>query len=244
MESRFGHDFSSVKVHTGGPAAASAQAVDARAYTVGHNIVFGQGQYRPGTDTGQKLLAHELTHVLQQRRLTQAAPDATFLQRSTGGESCGGEQPCATSDECAEPDPRFPGRPESSSEWTLVVNVDVERGDFESALRNQEVGHTHVRFVESNGRQYTYGFYPANEVPNENRRSVPGCVHHPDTTHDSCVDERVIFRLSHDQYQTALNLAQQICRDRRTYEATYTCTTFAGEIALSLIHISEPTRPY
>lgn len=68
MEPRFGHDFSRVRIHTGAHAAASARAVEARAYTVGRDIVFGAGQYAPGTEPGRRLLAHELTHVAQQRR--------------------------------------------------------------------------------------------------------------------------------------------------------------------------------
>ena len=63
--SRFGHDFSHVRVHTDQRAAESAQAVGALAYTTGRNVVFGAGQYRPGTKTGQQVLAHELAHVLQ-----------------------------------------------------------------------------------------------------------------------------------------------------------------------------------
>lgn len=66
MESRFGHDFSQVRVHTDDQAAASAEAINANAYTVGPDIVFGAGQYTPGTSEGQHLLAHELTHVVQQ----------------------------------------------------------------------------------------------------------------------------------------------------------------------------------
>lgn len=67
MESRFGHDFSQVRVHTGSAAERSSQALNARAYTVGNNIVFGSGQFAPNTSEGRKLLAHELTHVVQQR---------------------------------------------------------------------------------------------------------------------------------------------------------------------------------
>jgi len=67
MEPRFGFDFSRVRVHTDARAAGSAQAVNALAYTVGHNVVFGTGQYAPGTNEGRRLLAHELTHVVQQR---------------------------------------------------------------------------------------------------------------------------------------------------------------------------------
>jgi hypothetical protein len=67
MESRFGHDFSQVRVHTSTQAAESARSVNALAYTVGQDVVFGQGRYAPGTPSGQRLLAHELTHVVQQR---------------------------------------------------------------------------------------------------------------------------------------------------------------------------------
>jgi hypothetical protein len=65
MESRFGHDFSSVRIHTDDLAAASARDISANAYTVGSSIVFNQGKYQPYTCTGRKLLAHELAHVVQ-----------------------------------------------------------------------------------------------------------------------------------------------------------------------------------
>jgi hypothetical protein len=66
MESRFGYDFSQVKLHTDTKAAESAAAVNAKAYTVGDEIVFGAGEFSPGTVEGRRLLAHELTHVVQQ----------------------------------------------------------------------------------------------------------------------------------------------------------------------------------
>jgi hypothetical protein len=66
FEPRFGQDFSQVRVHTGAQEAESARAVNARAYTVGRDVVFGAGQYAPETTAGQRLLAHELTHVVQQ----------------------------------------------------------------------------------------------------------------------------------------------------------------------------------
>ncbi|MBX3639488.1 MAG: DUF4157 domain-containing protein, partial [Nitrosomonas sp.] len=66
MEGRFGHDFSQVRVHTGGAAEQSARDVNARAYTVGRDIVFGTDQFTPDTHQGRKLLIHELAHVLQQ----------------------------------------------------------------------------------------------------------------------------------------------------------------------------------
>jgi hypothetical protein len=65
MEPRFGHDFSRVRVHSGATAEQSAREVNANAYTVGQDIVFGAGQFAPGTRNGRGLLAHELTHVVQ-----------------------------------------------------------------------------------------------------------------------------------------------------------------------------------
>ncbi len=65
MESQLGHDFSAVRVHDDARAARSAQAVAASAYTVGTHVAFEEGQYNPGTFQGRKLLAHELTHVMQ-----------------------------------------------------------------------------------------------------------------------------------------------------------------------------------
>ncbi len=68
FEPRFGHDFSRVRVHTDAKAAESAKAVNSLAYTVGRDIVFGTGQYTPETNNGKRLVAHELTHTLQQRQ--------------------------------------------------------------------------------------------------------------------------------------------------------------------------------
>jgi Domain of unknown function (DUF4157)/L,D-transpeptidase catalytic domain len=67
FEPRFGQDFGNVRIHTGSAAAESARAVSALAYTVGDHVVFGNGQYSPGTGNGQRLLAHELSHTVQQR---------------------------------------------------------------------------------------------------------------------------------------------------------------------------------
>ena len=66
FEHRFGQDFGHVRVHTDGPAADAAQAVNARAFTLGNHIVFGAGEFAPDTVSGQRLLAHELVHVVQQ----------------------------------------------------------------------------------------------------------------------------------------------------------------------------------
>jgi hypothetical protein len=74
MEPRFSSDLSAVRVHTGSQAAESAAAVNALAYTVGSHIVFGAGQYSPGTSQGRSLIAHELAHVAQQSGSEDTAP--------------------------------------------------------------------------------------------------------------------------------------------------------------------------
>lgn len=68
MEAHFGHDFAKVRVHNDAPAAQAARAVHARAFTLGYDIVMGAGLFAPDTAAGQHLLAHELTHVVQQSR--------------------------------------------------------------------------------------------------------------------------------------------------------------------------------
>lgn len=82
-------DFSQVRVHTGPKAAESARALGAKAYTVSNSVVFGDGQYTPESSAGRSLLAHELTHVMQQRTSPAASPiqracdPATFATRTT-----------------------------------------------------------------------------------------------------------------------------------------------------------------
>jgi hypothetical protein len=94
MEPRFGQDFSEVRVHTDAKAEESARAVNALAYTVGRDVVFGAGQYAPGTSAGQQLLAHELTHVVQQapgatNTSSTTAPLAPTVQRDEGPSDAG-----------------------------------------------------------------------------------------------------------------------------------------------------------
>ncbi len=88
MENRIGYDFSNVKIHTGSVAAKSAQSINALAYTSGNSIVFNEGQYAPGTEYGKKLLAHELTHVVQQN--SSVLPKRIQRQTDSGFESLSG----------------------------------------------------------------------------------------------------------------------------------------------------------
>ncbi|WP_415229954.1 DUF4157 domain-containing protein [Psychromonas sp.] len=79
FESRMGQDFSGVRIHTGSKATDTAQAIQAKAFTMGNNIVFNTGQYSHNNQEGKKLLAHELTHVVQQRA-TDAPPPSTIAR--------------------------------------------------------------------------------------------------------------------------------------------------------------------
>jgi peptidoglycan hydrolase-like protein with peptidoglycan-binding domain len=74
FEPRFGVDFSRVRVHTDSRAKEAARAVHARAFTMGRNVVFGEGQYAPMTNIGQRLLAHELVHTIQQGKSYSEIP--------------------------------------------------------------------------------------------------------------------------------------------------------------------------
>jgi hypothetical protein len=83
MEPRFGHDFSHVRVHTDERADESAREVNAIAYTVGRNIIFGQGRYGPASTEGRRLLAHELTHVIQQRGVESLSSEPKEAKQDT-----------------------------------------------------------------------------------------------------------------------------------------------------------------
>jgi outer membrane protein OmpA-like peptidoglycan-associated protein len=92
FEPRFGIDLGHVRVHTGGDAAGSARSVRARAYTVGHDVVFAAGEWSPATTEGKRLLAHELAHVVQQKSRSATA----LLQRQAeGSKEEGGEEEAA-----------------------------------------------------------------------------------------------------------------------------------------------------
>lgn len=86
MESHFGIDFSDVKIHTGSQAVQTSRELNAEAFTVGNDIYFNEGKYSPNSDSGKHLLAHELTHTVQQtapfaQRQIQRAPEEKVVKR-------------------------------------------------------------------------------------------------------------------------------------------------------------------
>jgi len=112
FEPRFGADFSPVRVHTDSRAAESAREVNAHAYTVGQDIVFGAGQFAPGTHDGRRLIAHELTHVAQQSkpwafqaRNTVQRQTSDMAKGETSAETVGSEKAMSV---CEPPCGKFP----------------------------------------------------------------------------------------------------------------------------------------
>lgn len=103
MESRFDHDFSQVRIHTDAKAAESTQAVNALAYTVGRDVVFGAGQYTPTHDSGRKLLAHELAHVVQQSGSQNNRQQATSCRALTQPFPEGGTSSTLAAESYADP---------------------------------------------------------------------------------------------------------------------------------------------
>ena len=136
MEPRFGCDFSHVRVHNDHRASQSAKDVNAVAYTVGSNIVFDAGRYAPQTDSGRRLLGHELAHVVQQSHASLQASDPNMLSVHRAraiGQASGGPRPGTPPDlqrtcgndlgtpapDCAQSDAGVIG-----TQFLFVVNCD------------------------------------------------------------------------------------------------------------------------
>jgi len=235
MERRFGHDFFDVRVHDDAQAQASARDVSAHAYTAGSHIVFGAGSYAPGTSEGRRLLAHELTHVLQQAPASQSAPQrvqrGSLKGPTTKPHTCGGWT-CAASSDCKKTDDLKPANTAPSTSWTLTANLDVDVLSANDIQSMGDVGHAFVEFSESNGNRYTYGHYPNKiQLPSDFKPEVPGCTAHPDTTHSACVDMRIPFTLTQAEYTKGLTFAQTWCDAGMNYHLlTQNCTTFVETV--------------
>jgi hypothetical protein len=136
MEQELGHDFSRVRLHTDGNAAESARAVGARAYTVGQDIVFGDGAFNPSTAAGRELLAHELAHTIQQPALAAGAgeavriePPGTSLERAATERGELG----TTGRPSLQRQPAPQGRDEDEAEITIFVADDAKTTDVRFA---------------------------------------------------------------------------------------------------------------
>jgi hypothetical protein len=97
MEARLGHSFADVRVHSDASAAGEARTLGARAFAIGRDVVFGAGQFAPGTPAGKALLAHELAHVVQQREPGEGDPARAEAEAASAGRAVAGGRSFAPS---------------------------------------------------------------------------------------------------------------------------------------------------
>ncbi|WP_231870029.1 eCIS core domain-containing protein [Grimontia celer] len=211
MESRFGYDFSGVRVHTDEQSANSASQLGARAFAVGSHIVFNRGEYKPESAAGQKTLAHELTHVLQQSK----AGKSTTQMLS--------EADCAKS--CTKKD----GTKTATGKFSITVFADKE-GSFLLLPATHKVGHAWIELQDDKGNYWSYGFWPKEGYDaSDMKADVDGCVHHPDkTTHNENNPAKQTFELTAEQFAAAKKYAVDTCTKRPKYNLFgLQCTEFA-----------------
>ncbi|TFW31750.1 eCIS core domain-containing protein [Massilia horti] len=171
MEKRFSHDFSRVRVHADVAAERSARDVGANAYTAGHHIAFGAGRFAPATHEGQRLLAHELAHVVQQSRNGSSAMP-TVMQRDTAG---GGATEFQDQVTTVSRPPGEPGIVEGT-----IARTETFPASGATPAKDETVGEMHVSFDPSDCSvtlPYGYKFVQAARAAQE-----PICADPPPTT--------------------------------------------------------------
>jgi hypothetical protein len=211
LQPRLGADLSTVRVHRDQGAAASARDVQALAYTVGNHVVFGSGQYAPGTTAGRRLIAHELVHTLQ-----QGATAPPMIARVSAA---------MCSSDCAGAD----GGGGPSGQYLLTVHADRE-GPFLLMPLTSKVGHSWVQLTDDTGSVWTYGFWPKTGFdPAHPASDVDGCVHHPDTAHRPSASRT--FTLTAAQFAAAKARAAAICAAPPKYNLFgLQCTEFVRQM--------------
>ena len=166
MEGRFGQDFSNVKVHTGGYASQLNRDLNAKAFAVGSDIYFNAGQYQPNSDSGKHLLAHELTHVVQQNggSLMQSQ-SGSFIQRTPD-----------------EDDPNWQG-PKLPNNACMTFDDGPHGSATEMILG--ALGSRHATFFITGRKVEDGGSNPVNEDPGEQYRLVKAMLeaHHQIANH-------------------------------------------------------------
>jgi hypothetical protein len=161
FEPRFGADFGGVRVHTGGEAAEAARALGARAYTVGQHIVFGAGEYAPSTGAGQRLLAHELTHVAQrggrsggshERSISQPGDAAEVEADAAAARVAGGGQALLAASSAGGPTAAIHRQPALTKGlfYTVVTGdrlMDIAAKEYGDPLRWRRIYNANLRVI-------------------------------------------------------------------------------------------------
>jgi hypothetical protein len=230
-ELRFGYDFSNVRIHAGRTAASHANAFHAQAFTYGQHIVFNDGKFSPHTTQGKQLLAHELTHVVQQ---TTQAPTmhqameqgiAQPIQQSTDAPAIARLDASMCSSDCLAPDGTGP----ATGKLSITIYADKE-GSFLLIPATHNVGHSWLRLEDDTGRFWTFGFWPqVGFDPRNASADVEGCVHHPDTAHRPTASQT--FELTAAEFASAFTTATDICTTKPKYNLFgLQCTDFVKRV--------------
>ncbi|MCB1057187.1 MAG: DUF4157 domain-containing protein [Acidobacteria bacterium] len=241
-----GLDLARVEIHEGSNADVASRALGAVAYTDQNRVVFRSGAYAPETPTGRRLLAHELTHVGQQRNLRSPDAPAVLQRKEAGGKAAqagnrtcsisSGQKICCPKERCTRPDKA--GGPGRATWWRLSVMFDTDVPTIHEVTATT-VGHVYVKFEDSLGNVWSYGLYPKSAIGMAFDRQSAGCMLHPDQIHEACVDYKLSTNLSEKNFSRAIRFAQAACSQPHRFVTThggatspvYTCTTFARSVA-------------
>lgn len=228
LEARFRRSFAEVRIHTGALAARSADAVGAKAYTVGRDIVFGSGHYDPTTATGQQLLAHELMHVVQ-----QSLGGPAVLQRQSerpipdeGADEVGAMQSLSTA---------IPKAKRGKQTLPHMFCIFAQRPNKDSNF-----GHAWVGLIDPSERKKTWGFYPACSDGSSFARcskgesfkivsgmDVPGLVSGSD---EHAVGDVAMFFIAKETYDRLMGELPQV--DGATYNLhSHNCVDYVRDAA-------------
>lgn len=173
MEQRFGHDFSRVRVHTGSNAEQSARDINARAFTIGHDIVFGAGQYSPGSHAGKRLLSHELVHIVQQSPGDShiGVDEGQYSQDAQGGRRILAPEPVDIPKQSGGLPWRIQRQPEDKASRTDAAESErVEKGQSEREQSESTPGDTDAKTAQ--GSQSQASQPPADTVTQGGHRAA------------------------------------------------------------------------
>lgn len=208
FESRFSRDFAHVRLHAGPQANRACRAMGARAFTLGNDIAVADGEYRPASTEGRRLLAHELVHTIQQ----QGAVSRTVQRRN-----------CAAGGKCSTED----GTSTASGKFSMTIYADKE-GPFLLIPATKGVGHSWLRLENDKGKYWTYGFWPKTGFDAAHpAKDVTGCVVHPDATHTATSSQT--FELTAAEFSAAFGHAVSVCTSPPPYNLFgLNCTSFVA----------------
>jgi hypothetical protein len=241
MEAYFQADFSDVRVHVGGEAA----AIGALAFTVGTDLYFAPGQYQPHTQSGRELLGHELTHVVQQREGRVSNPfgagvavvhdEELEAEADRHGRAAAQAKLTATPRDFGRPRIAQPAsREDGASGYQLVVGAYLH----DSAQPEALAGHSFVAIEDPSGERRAFGFSPAHYGSYDPHRDlgrlkmgVKGVVHDDSGAFDKPGVKTRAYPVTRDQADAAIAKVSEYQSGRYRYSADRRqCATFVSDV--------------